>query len=380
MIRLPLVLLLLIAQVAFGQLTPEQVKEQAMPTVAMVLASRQPPSTPAAGVGVVIHQTGVLLVPFSLVKDAYAVQVRFQNGEVFDDVQMLGVDERRGVAAIKVSSSALKVRPVVLSEVAKPGDSLTVISHLGVEPWAAVPGSYAEIRMADDVPGAGSGFKIVQFRAPAAGGSNGGAVVLDSQARLLGLAVGSIAGGDALNVAVPIDTVVGLASAIPSWRFSSGASLVPPSGVRGGAARVVPQVSSQGTPAAGPGAPERSDALAASNDKDFVVRNFKTMFVDARNAKYFDAAQLKAQLGRNKDFAKLGITIVEDRNLADTVLEVNYTFAWDYPFVLKHQNSSMVLVSGKGFGPLSGIAGAANVTSEFSKVTKPFRQTAQKKK
>ena len=380
MTRLSLFLTILSAQVAFGQLTPEQVKEQASPTIAMVLASRAPTSTPATGVGVVIHQSGILLVPHSFVKDAYAVQVRFQNGEVFDDVQMLGVDERRGIAAIKVSSSGLKVRPVVLSDVPKPGDALTVFSHLGSAPWVSVPGSFAEIRMADDVPGAGSGFKIVQFKAPAAGSSNSGAIVVDSQARVVGLAVGSITGGDALNVAVPIDTVAGLASATVSRRFSNGASLVPPAGVRGGVLSLTPQVRSQSPPATAPGAPERSDALAASNDKDFVVRNFKTMFVDARNAKYFDAAQLKAQLGRNKDFAKLGITIVEDRNLADTVLEVNYTFAWDYPFVLKHQNSSMVLLSGKGVGPMSGIVGAASVASQFSKVTKPFRQAAQKKK
>jgi hypothetical protein len=31
-------------------------------------------------------------------------------------------------------------------------------------------------------------------------------------------------------------------------------------------------------------------------------------------------------------FAKLNIHIVEDARVADTVLTVGYTFAWDYPF------------------------------------------------
>jgi hypothetical protein len=103
------------------------------------------------------------------------------------------------------------------------------------------------------------------------------------------------------------------------------------------------------------------------------------MFIDARDAKYFDAAQMKAQLGRNKGFDPLGIVMVDDRNLADVVLEIGYNFAWDFPFALKHQNSSMVIVAGKGVGPLSGIAGAASVASQFVKVMKPYRQPAKKK-
>jgi len=64
---------------------------------------------------------------------------------------------------------------------------------------------------------------------------------------------------------------------------------------------------------------------------------------------------------------------VDDRKVADTVLEVGYTFAWDFPFELKHQNTTIVLLSGKGVGPFSGVAGAANVASEFVKIAKPYR-------
>jgi hypothetical protein len=41
---------------------------------------------------------------------------------------------------------------------------------------------------------------------------------------------------------------------------------------------------------------------------------------------------------------------VDDRKVADTVLDVGYTFAWDFPFELKHQNTTIVLLSGKGVG------------------------------
>jgi len=122
-------------------------------------------------------------------------------------------------------------------------------------------------------------------------------------------------------------------------------------------------------------APEKSDVLADAKDPAVVLRQFKTMFVDASGATYFGNAQMKAALGKNKGFAPLKITIVEDRLLADVVLKVNYTFAWDYPFTLTHQNTSMVLLTGKGSGPFSGPKGASSVASELVKALRPYRLT-----
>ena len=65
--------------------------------------------------------------------------------------------------------------------------------------------------------------------------------------------------------------------------------------------------------------------------------------------------------------------MVDDIKLADTVLIVSYTFAWDFPFQLKHQNTSTILLAGKGYGPFSGIAGAISVAKEFVKLVEPYR-------
>ena len=126
-------------------------------------------------------------------------------------------------------------------------------------------------------------------------------------------------------------------------------------------------------PAADPGAPDQSESLKVSKDPDFIVRNFKTMYVNAEDAKFFDSNLMKAALGRNKDFARLNIRIVDDPHVADVVLVVSYTFAWEYPFELRHQNTTAVLLAGKGIGPFSGPAGAASVASEFVSLAKPFR-------
>src|SRR5262249_10331680 len=114
-----------------------------------------------------------------------------------------------------------------------------------------------------------------------------------------------------------------------------------------------------------PEAPDQSELLKNSKDADYILHNFKTMFVEAKDATYFGSDQMKSALHRNPDFANLNIHIVDDRSVADAVLVVGYTFAWDYPFELRHQNTTMVLLAGKGVGPLSGPAGAASVAREF---------------
>ncbi len=81
-----------------------------------------------------------------------------------------------------------------------------------------------------------------------------------------------------------------------------------------------------------PDAPDQSDLLKNSKDPDFILKNFHTMWVDAREAQYFGSDQMKAALGRNKEFRELNIRIVDDPHVADVLLKVGYTFAWEYLF------------------------------------------------
>lgn len=128
---------------------------------------------------------------------------------------------------------------------------------------------------------------------------------------------------------------------------------------------------------ADPEAPDQSELLKNSKDRDFILRNFRTMYVDARDAQYFGSDQMKAALGRNGGFNQLNIRIVDDPSVADVVLKVSYTFAWDYPFELRHQNTTIVLLAGKGQGPFSGPLGAADVARELVNAAKPYRVTAK---
>lgn len=379
------VLLLWVSCLLFAQtpdsLSADQIVDKAYPSVALVLAGRAPGQIAnSLGAAVVVHPNGILLTAYHVVKNAYSLQVRFKTGEVFDQVQLLGVDTRRDVAAIRISAAALPVLPIAIAAQARPGDAVAVVSHPASLQWSASTGVVSAYRLADEVPGAGTGYRLIQFTAPASPGSSGG-VLIDSRGNALGLVVGSLPGGQNLNFAVPIDSVLGLGDMAATRSFANGSTLSPP----GATVATANQPSAPAVPAnpqnsgATPEAPEKSDLLSASKDREFILRNFKTMYVDAQRAQYFKADQLKAALGRNKDFQKLNIRIVDDRKVADTVLDVGYTFAWDFPFELKHQNTTIVLLSGKGVGPFSGVAGAASVASEFVKIAKPYRISPEKK-
>jgi hypothetical protein len=128
-------------------------------------------------------------------------------------------------------------------------------------------------------------------------------------------------------------------------------------------------------PHADPDAPDQSELLRNSKDHEFILRNFRTMYIDASEAKYFGSDLIKAALGRNKDFQKLNIHIVDDPRVADAVLKITYSFAWDFPFELRHQNTTLVLLSGKGEGPLYGPLGATDAARQFVNAAKPWRET-----
>ena len=133
-------------------------------------------------------------------------------------------------------------------------------------------------------------------------------------------------------------------------------------------------------PYATPDAPEKSDLLKNSKDKGFILSNFKTMYVATKDIDFFGRDDMMAALHRNDGFEKLNITIVDDPRVADVVFEVSYTFAWDYPFELRHQNSTFVLLAGTGEGPFSGLAGAADVARMFVDLAKPYRTAPKDKK
>jgi hypothetical protein len=187
--------------------------------------------------------------------------------------------------------------------------------------------------MADDVPGAGSGYRILQFTAPLSPGSSGG-VLVDTEARILGIVVGSLSVGQNVNFAVPIDSIAGLANVSGGTRFDSGARLQP-FGAKSTSAAAVPS-----NPPAAPVAPP---GLMLPRPEQ---RQIHTISVHSKTI-YLRRERLQDDIHKTAIFPQLGVRFADYGQSADVAITVDrpvMTFDWTYTMV--YQPKSLTLASG----------------------------------
>jgi hypothetical protein len=274
--------------------------------------------------GIILTEDGVIFAPLHAVKGAVAVQVRLANGEVFDQVILLGSDERRDVAALKISAGALPSLNVGSSATLAKGSPIYAITNSSGLTWLAAEGILSAISPAEEIPGAGSGFNVLRFTASVAPGASGGALV-DHTGALIGIITGTK--GAASPFAVPIENVLGLPEAGPRIPFGSGASLQ----LLAQPAETVPQ----------------TGTAAANADPHQILKNAKTIYVHSKTA-FLTVDTLDHALTQQKEWPDLGLTIVQDRSAADLLIELDRPiFTYVHTFVLSDRKTTIVLGSGK---------------------------------
>ena len=342
-----------LAALAQTALSPDQVVDQVSPSVATVLVGDGNGTSVGLGSAVVIRPDGVLLTAFHVVKDAREVQIKFKNGDVYDDVQLLGVDQRRDVAALRISAGRLPSLSICSLQEIKPGMPVYTVSQARALPWTASSGIASAVRLADEVQGAGNGYRLIQFTAPISPGSSGGLLV-DGNARLLGIIVGTFKDGQNLNFAVPVESVLGLADVPATTTFRSGTRLQSPAPVP-----VLGRKPAAGVDIEGP---EKSE-LIASRDPKFILRKFRTLYVMSKTVWMKDEV-MKNALRQQPQFTDLGLVLVDNPKLADAVLVADRVLlTWDFTYSLSHQNTSIILATGK-FTSIDGMTAAGAIAKD----------------
>lgn len=311
-------------------LTGEQIVGRIVPSVAVVLVGDDSGAVTKVGSGVFVRADGVLLTAYHLVKDAKTVQVRLKSGDVFDRVSLLGVDERRDIAALKIQAADMPVLPVSGVDDLKPGEAVYVVSHPTGLNWSAANGVLSAVRLADEVPGAGQGFRVIQFTAPVSAGSSGG-VLVDAQGRALGVIVGALAAGQNLNFAVPIANVKGLADVSATRTFNSGGALA------------FPRPNNE----ASAGQP----AKAVIRDPRELLLNSRTVYVDS-NTSMFKSPLLINEMNKRAVIKDWGWLFLggdwEARKKADLIIELDHqVFTFNFTYKISHRETSIVIASGK---------------------------------
>jgi hypothetical protein len=312
-------------------LSGDQVVERVSPSAVSILVGKGDGQLAGMGSGVIVRADGVILTANHVVKGMREAQVRLKTGEVYDHVELIASDERRDVVALRVPGTGLPVLPVGNSASAPSGATVFVVSNAVGLPGTASSGILSATRMADDIAGAGSGYRILQFTAPLAPGSSGG-VLVDAEARMLGIVVGSFSVGQNINFAVPIDSVGGLANASGGTPFDSGARLQPANS----------RVTASAIPAAPPAA-AIPPALALPHPEQ---RQIHSISVHSKTI-YLRRERLQDDIQKVALFSRLDLRLTDYGQTADVAITVDrpvMTFDWTYTLV--YQPQSITLASG----------------------------------
>jgi len=303
-------------------LTSEEVVARVAPSVVVILAGSGSVPT-ALGSGVIVRTDGIVMTAYHLIKDQPAVQVRLKNGETYDRVVILGFDERRDMAVLRIPAGNLTTLTRARVEDARPGATVYTVSNPAGLEWTASSGILSATRQADDVPGAGAGYRLLQFTASVTHGSSGGALA-DNQGRLLGIVVGSL-GGQNLNFAVPVESVMGLADRVDGLALGSGRNFSPRR--------------------RGPGS-SVTERTEPPRDPAETMRSARTVCLLGNPL--FPAEPLEKKLFERPEFKTGTLMIVEDPHVADLVIELSRKeLTWDFTYRLVHPASGVVLGSGK---------------------------------
>jgi hypothetical protein len=295
--------------------------------------------------GIVIRSNGVILTTYHSIKDVKEVQIRLRSGDIFDHVVLLGADERRNVAALKIAATNLPVLAQRSSSDFKQGEIVYAVSNSGGFAWSAGKGILSVSRMADEVAGAGQGYRLLQFAASIPNGASGGPLV-DERGALLGIITKTIPSG--IGLAVPMESVIGLADGTMNLALGSGSSLQLPIN-----------------------RPTPSSAGVADSDPRKILRSAKTFLVRSRTM-YFTVENLEKGFAKEKDFAELGLVPVRDNRVADIAILVDRPlFTYTFTYSVTDARTSIVLNVGKVTAFDGGSAAgkiARNPTDEWKKI------------
>lgn len=339
-------------------LSGQQIVERVSPSVVLILVGRGGEQASAIGSGVIVKPEGILLTALHLVKGADTVQVRLKNGEIYDRVELIGTDERRDIAALHITASGLPAISFLGTSETKPGQTVMVVSNPMGLAWSASSGVLSAQRLADEIPAAGTGYRLLQFTAPVSPGSSGGLLV-DEEGRALGIVIGS-RGGQNLNFAVPLESVLGLAEGTTKRAFRSGSELR----LREGEKVLTPVSATLPSP---------------STTKPASLESARKLFFHSQRGQYygFPTEPVLKKLLQQPEFKNGELAIVTSKDEADLVVELTrQDGTWDFTYVMTHPASGTIVGSGKVIA-WDGVRAAPGISSQIMKRLRELRGTTQ---
>lgn len=293
------------------------------------------------GSGVVVRSDGLILTAYHLVKGAPSISIRMRNGETFDRAELVASDDRRNVAVLRIPAANLTSLATFLLEEGAVGSSVLLLSTDANATAASGTGMLSSVAMADEIPGAGTGYRIMKFTSQYSDGQIGG-MLINSKGGPIGL-LAPAPTAQSQNYAVPLSSLVGLTRSIGFTQSpvvtNTNNQTTPYPILQSSVA--VPQRPVTPLSARGPG----SVVIKSARPVDILLAA-KTIFVTSYTEN-FEPDQLVNELSKKSEMADWGLSFVDEREVADLVLTLDHVlFTWKFTFQLADQRSGVIVASG----------------------------------
>lgn len=336
------------AELSFAQIavTADHVAESSLNAVVTIQLAADGQSN-AVGSGLIVRSDGYILVPFSLVRGSREIQVRLRNGETYDKAEIVSTDERRNVAILRINAVGLSYIPSGTTEESQVGSKMFVVASPTGQSVVKADLMLNSVQMADSVQGAGKGYRLLQFGS-IDGVNPAGGLLLDGFGRSLGIVTTTpdVKGG---NIAVPLSSIIGMIRSVPVNNVGTTAVststypaapaptpyTIPQSSV------LVPQRGVTPLTAKGPGSAVVKPATVPE-----ILALSKTIYVTSGTVS-FKSDQLVNELNKRKEIPEWGLSFVDERDLADLVLEIDHVLlTWKYTFKIYSQRLGTIVATG----------------------------------
>jgi S1-C subfamily serine protease len=194
----------LLIAVAFGQ-NRTSTEIVAVASKSVVLLKGVTDSGSVLGSGFVLSPDGKIATNLHVIRDMKSGGVQLASGEVYDNLLVLGFDDRKDVAIVKIAGFDLPAIELGNSNQVQAGEPVIAIGSPSGLQGTVTAGVVSAIR---DDPFSG-GYKVIQTDAASNPGNSGGPL-LNTRGQVIGVITSKLRASEGLNFAVPINYVRGL--------------------------------------------------------------------------------------------------------------------------------------------------------------------------
>ena len=165
------------------------------------------------GSGVIVDSTGIVVTNLHVIENETDLEVVLANGDIYDDIAVVDVDQRRDLVVLKLKAYNLVPAAMGDSDDIRVGDRVVLVGSPEGFDSTVSEGVISAIR------DTGAGYSVIQTSAPASPGSSGGGM-FNAYAELVGIVTSQARQGQNLNFAVPFNYARGLLSTEPTMTLS----------------------------------------------------------------------------------------------------------------------------------------------------------------